>query len=87
MHLQNVFRSGTEDSSVRAILQTLVLVDLNQPYTASKENILYKCGWSPLEGFTFPATIAMTFVNGYPVYENGRVDASYTGMRLQFNRN
>jgi len=65
----------------------LVLVDLNQTYTVSKENILYKCGWSPLEGFTFPATIAMTFVNGYPVYENGRVDASYRGMRLQFNRN
>jgi dihydroorotase len=65
----------------------LVLVDLNQPYTVGKENLLYKCGWSPLEGFTFPATIAMTFVNGYPVYENGRVDASYTGMRLQFNRN
>ena len=65
----------------------LVLVDLNQPYTVSKENILYKCGWSPLEGFSFPATIAMTFVNGYPVYENGRVDASYRGMRLQFNRN
>lgn len=65
----------------------LVLVDLNQPYTVSKENILYKCGWSPLEGFSFPATIAMTFVNGYPVYENGKVDASYRGMRLQFNRN
>ena len=65
----------------------LVLVDLNQPYRVSKENILYKCGWSPLEGFSFPATIAMTLVNGYPVYENGRVDASYRGMRLQFNRN
>ena len=65
----------------------LVLVDMNQPYTVSKENILYKCGWSPLEGFSFPATIAMTFVNGYPVYENGKVDASYRGMRLQFNRN
>jgi len=65
----------------------LVLVDLNQPYTVSKENILYKCGWSPLEGFSFPSTIAMTFVNGYPVYENGKVDASYRGMRLQFNRN
>ena len=65
----------------------LVLVDMNEPYTVSKENILYKCGWSPLEGFSFPATIAMTFVNGYPVYENGKVDASYRGMRLQFNRN
>ncbi len=65
----------------------LVLVDLEKPYTITRENLLYKCGWSPLEGFTSPATIEMTFVNGYPVYENGRVDASYRGMRLQFNRN
>jgi len=64
----------------------LVLVDMNKTTTASKENILYKCGWSPLEGFQFPATIEKTFVNGYPVYENGKVDASYRGMRLKFNR-
>ncbi len=64
----------------------LVLVDMNRTTTASKENILYKCGWSPLEGFQFPATIEKTFINGYPVYENGKVDASYRGMRLKFNR-
>lgn len=64
----------------------LVLVDMNNTTIASKENILYKCGWSPLEGFQFPATIEKTFVNGYPVYENGKVDASYRGMRLKFNR-
>jgi dihydroorotase len=64
----------------------LVLVDRNNTTTAKKENILYKCGWSPLEGFQFPATIEKTFVNGYPVYENGKVDASYRGMRLKFNR-
>jgi dihydroorotase len=64
----------------------LVLVDRNNITTAKKENILYKCGWSPLEGFQFPATIEKTFVNGYPVYENGMVDASYRGMRLKFNR-
>ena len=64
----------------------LVLVDRNTTTTAKKENILYKCGWSPLEGFQFPATIEKTFVNGYPVYENGKVDASYRGMRLKFNR-
>ena len=64
----------------------LVLVDMNNTTTASKENILYKCGWSPLEGFQFPATIEKTFVNGYPVYENGKIDASYRGMRLKFNR-
>ncbi len=64
----------------------LVLVDRNNTTTAKKENILYKCGWSPLEGFQFPATVEKTFVNGYPVYENGKVDASYRGMRLKFNR-
>jgi dihydroorotase len=64
----------------------LVLVDPQTQYTISKENIMYKCGWSPLEGFSSPASIEKTFVNGYPVYENGRVDASHRGMRLQFNR-
>jgi len=64
----------------------LVMADMNNTTIATKENILYKCGWSPLEGFQFPATIEKTFVNGYPVYENGKVDASYRGMRLKFNR-
>jgi dihydroorotase len=55
--------------------------------TITKENILYKCGWSPLEGFVMPASIEKTFVNGHPVYENNLVDSSYRGMRLKFNRN
>jgi len=65
----------------------LVLVDLNKQMTITKENILYKCGWSPLEGFVMPASIEKTFVNAHPVYENNRVDSSYRGMRLKFNRN
>ena len=64
----------------------LVLVNLHQTNTVSKDNLLYKCGWSPLEGFQFPATIEKTFVNGYPVYQNGKVDSAYRGMRLKFNR-
>lgn len=64
----------------------LVLVDLNQPQTITKENILYKCGWSPLEGLTMPASIRYTFVNGHPVYGNGQFDESKNGMRLQFDR-
>ncbi len=64
----------------------LVLVNMNQPQTVSKENILYKCGWSPLEGFTFPATITNTFVSGNLVYGNGVWNESNKGMRLQFNR-
>lgn len=64
----------------------LVLVDLNNPSTVSKENLLYKCGWSPLEGFTFPATITHTFVNGHLVYGNGQIDESQMGQRLTFDR-
>ncbi|HLO79606.1 MAG TPA: dihydroorotase [Chitinophagaceae bacterium] len=64
----------------------LVLVDLDSPSRVSKENILYKCGWSPLEGFEFPATITNTFVNGHMVYENGRFDESNKGSRLSFSR-
>lgn len=64
----------------------LVLVDMNQPNTIAKENILYKCGWSPLEGFTFPASITHTFVNGHLVYGNGVFDESQLGKRLQFDR-
>src|SRR5579871_1099860 len=64
----------------------LVMVDMNKPTTVSKENILYKCGWSPLEGFTFPASIINTFVNGHLVYGNGVFDESQWGQRLTFNR-
>lgn len=64
----------------------LVLVDMNNPATVSKENILYKCGWSPLEGFTFPATITNTFVNGHMVYGNNVFDESHKGMRMKFDR-
>lgn len=64
----------------------LVLVDMNMPYTVTKENILYKCGWSPFEGHSFPATIKYTLVNGDVVYENGHVNDNVRGQRLRFDR-
>ncbi|MBK7122291.1 MAG: dihydroorotase [Chitinophagaceae bacterium] len=64
----------------------LVVVDNNLPSTVTKENILYKCGWSPLENFTFPASIQNTFVNGHMVYDNGKFDETTKGQRLLFNR-
>lgn len=64
----------------------LVLVDMNQSFTVSKENILYKCGWSPLEGFTIPATITHTFVSGHLAYANGIFNESVKGERLLFDR-
>ena len=64
----------------------LVLVDLNQKYTVSKENILAKCGWSPFEGKTFHSKITHTFVNGNLVFENGKISTERHGERLLFDR-
>ncbi len=63
----------------------LVLVNLNKPYTVTKENLLYKCGWSPFEGHTFKSSIEKTFVNGHLVFDNGKFDESKLGQRLLFN--
>ena len=64
----------------------LVLVDLNKPYTVSKDNIYYHCGWSPFEGYTFGSTITHTFVSGHLAFANGSFDESKKGERLLFDR-
>lgn len=67
----------------------LVIVDPFNPFIASRENILYKCGWSPLDGFAFPAGITQTFVNGNLVYDIYGIpvwDESQKGARLLFDR-
>ena len=64
----------------------LVLVDLDKSWTVTKENTLYKCGWSPFEGSTLEATITHTFVNGSLAYEEGKFAAALPGKRIEFNR-
>lgn len=64
----------------------LVLVDLDRPYTVSKENILSKCGWSPFEGHVFSSTIVHTLVSGNVAYTDGKIIEVGTGHRLLFNR-
>lgn len=64
----------------------LVLVDMNKPTTVTKENILYKCGWSPFEGHSFPSSIKYTLVNGHVAYENGKIDDTVRGKRILYNR-
>jgi dihydroorotase len=64
----------------------LVLVDLNNPWTVNKDNILYKCGWSPFEGTTFKSRITHTFVNGSLVYQNSKFTNVNSAKRLTFNR-
>jgi dihydroorotase len=64
----------------------LVLVNLNKPTLVNKQQILYKCGWSPFEGHTFKSSIEKTFVNGNLVFNNGAFNESFFGSRLLFNR-
>ncbi len=64
----------------------LVMADLNQSKKITKDNILYKCGWSPLENFNMPASVIRTFVNGNIVFENDAIVETANGMRLSFNR-
>ena len=63
----------------------LVLVDLNKKYTVKKENILFKCAWSPIENYTFNSSIEKTFVNGNLVFDNGKLKEDIKGERLLFD--
>ncbi len=64
----------------------LVLVDLSNPWTVKKDNILYKCGWSPFEGTTFKSRVTHTFINGELAYKNFKFYDVNNAMRLTFNR-
>jgi len=64
----------------------LVLIDMHAQQTVSKENILYKCGWSPFEGTTFNSVVSHTFVNGNLIYNQGEFNDIIKGKRITFNR-
>jgi dihydroorotase len=63
----------------------VVLFDPSKKYTVTKDNVLYKCGWSPLEGKTFNGSIESTYVNGYKVYDQGQIAEAGNGMRCTFS--
>lgn len=64
----------------------LTIVNTTAPWTVNKDNVLYKCGWSPLEGTNFKSRISHTFVNGHLAYSNGKVREEHFGKRLLFER-
>jgi dihydroorotase len=64
----------------------LAIVNVALPWNVKKENILYKCGWSPFEGYNFKSRITHTFVNGVLVYQNFKVKETPAGKRLLFDR-
>ncbi len=64
----------------------LVILDPQKQEVVTKENILYKCGWSPFEGTSFQSSVSHTIINGHVVYQQGRFDETSRGMRLTFDR-
>lgn len=62
----------------------LVLVRPDAPWEVTADKVLSKCGWSPLEGYTFNWKVERTFANGHPVYSDGMVDDAYRGEELRF---
>ncbi len=64
----------------------LVLADLNNKWTSTGQDLLYKCGWSPFENYSFKSKIIKTFVNGHLVYDNGIFNESKKGKRLSFEK-
>jgi dihydroorotase len=64
----------------------LAIVDLNKKWIVEKNNIKYKCGWSPFEKYEFTGKVIDTFVSGNHAYKNGTVSSSIPGERLTFNR-
>ena len=64
----------------------LILVDPKRPQAVQRSDVLSRCGWSPYEGMTFQSSIASTFVNGVPIWHQGKLDDSVRGRRLEFDR-
>lgn len=64
----------------------LAIVNLNKKWTIQKDNILYKCGWSPLEGEQMTSKVIYTFVSGQPALYDEKIQPQYRGERLTFNR-
>ena len=63
-----------------------MLLDLERSERVEREDVRYKCGWSPVEGRIFRSVIESTFVNGHLAYHQGKLDESQLGQRLKFNR-
>lgn len=85
-HVAEIYRLKERGYIREGYFADMVMVDLNNNWTATKENLLYKCGWSPFENYTFKSKVIKTFVNGNMVYDNGAFNETNNGMRLKFER-
>ncbi len=85
-HPAEIFQVNKRGYIREGYFADLVLLDPKREWIVSKDNILYKCGWSPFEGQKFTGKVTQTFVNGNLVYDEGIFNEDKKGMRLEFNR-
>jgi dihydroorotase len=85
-HVAEIYRIKERGYIRESYYADLILVDLNNSWKVTPDNILYKCGWSPFENYNFKSKIVKTFVNGNLVYDNGVCTDKTPGRRLEFSK-
>ena len=85
-HVAEIYRIRERGYIREGYYADLVLVDLNNSWMVTPENIMYKCQWSPFENQYFKSKIVKTIINGNLVYENGIINDSKLGKRLKFSK-
>lgn len=85
-HPADIFKVHKRGYIREGYFADLALLDLNKKWTVNQDNILYKCKWSPFEGYTFTGIVTHTFVNGNLVYKEGHFNEALKGQRLTFER-
>ena len=83
-HPAELFRIDRRGYLREGYYADLVLIDPEATWTVAKENILYRCGWSPFEGYTFHHAVWKTFVNGQLAYSEGRVNDEVRGKEVRY---
>ncbi len=83
-HVAELFKIEKRGFIREGYYADLVLTDLNSEWEVNKRNLLYKCGWSPMEGQVFHSQVTHTFVNGNLIFENGNFNETIKGKRLMF---
>ncbi len=85
-HVAEIYRMKDRGYIREGYFADLVLVDLNNHWKVTPDNLFYKCKWSPMDNYQFKSKIIKTFVNGQLVYDNGNLNETVKGKRLQFEK-
>jgi dihydroorotase len=85
-HPADVFQVSKRGYIREGYCADLAIVDLEKKWKVSKDNVLYKCKWSPFEDYEFTGKVTQTIINGIVVFDNGVINETFMGKRLEFDR-